>query len=430
MRLNFQLNRPKNTVKYVEKKDYTIVYTIGVFIIIGIIGLISFNIYKNNKCTSIEDKILEYTTEYAEGNNLLKLKEGDYVIVNIDDIYNNGYQTITNGGTCTGTVKFTMAEEKIIKTFDITGCGFCSTNQRYKKTWNKSNTYVNSKLIDVDVKYNYYNAETFYTKWTEWYPSSEIDKAVNVQYGVTLPKNIKKYPAVPETSEVLKYDVEYKTYYSYRDMTWLWYKNDNNDYSNNWYSTKQNGYANKDEKTLKYTDWSNWSLNYPEEESYRSIKSSTGYRWYYLDEDKEKHYWNGGAYAVECPDNNYPSSDDSAKMYSYRDATWRWYNGDERNYYYQYSQTEPRNYPYKDPLMTSYTKWSNWSADLPESKENRSIESDLYYRYRAFYRDVNFLVLNDYLSKEEFQEKIGTTLEEFRHDNTKKISYKYTYLYK
>lgn len=430
MRLNFQLNRPKNTVKYVEKKDYTIVYTIGVFIIIGIIGLISFNIYKNNKCTSIEDKILEYTTEYAEGNNLLKLKEGDYVIVNIDDIYNNGYQTITNGGTCTGTVKFTMAEEKIIKTLDITGCGFCSTNQRYKKTWNKSNTYVNSKLIDVDVKYNYYNAETFYTKWTEWYPSSEIDKAVNVQYGVTLPKNIKKYPAVPETSEVLKYDVEYKTYYSYRDMTWLWYKNDNNDYSNNWYSTKPNGYANKDEKTLKYTDWSNWSLNYPEEESYRSIKSSTGYRWYYLDEDKEKHYWNGGAYAVECPDNNYPSSDDSAKMYSYRDATWRWYNGDERNYYYQYSQTEPRNYPYKDPLMTSYTKWSNWSADLPESKENRSIESDLYYRYRAFYRDVNFLVLNDYLSKEEFQEKIGTTLEEFRHDNTKKISYKYTYLYK
>ena len=430
MRLNFQLNRPKNTVKYVEKKDYTIVYTIGVFIIIGIIGLISFNIYKNNKCTSIEDKILEYTTEYAEGNNLLKLKEGDYVIVNIDDIYNNGYQTITNGGTCTGTVKFTMAEEKIIKTFDITGCGFCSTNQRYKKTWNKSNTYVNSKLIDVDVKYNYYNAETFYTKWTEWYPSSEIDKAVNVQYGVTLPKNIKKYPAVPETSEVLKYDVEYKTYYSYRDMTWLWYKNDNNDYSNNWYSTKPNGYANKDEKTLKYTDWSNWSLNYPEEESYRSIKSSTGYRWYYLDEDKEKHYWNGGAHAVECPDNNYPSSDDSAKMYSYRDATWRWYNGDERNYYYQYSQTEPRNYPYKDPLMTSYTKWSNWSADLPESKENRSIESDLYYRYRAFYRDVNFLVLNDYLSKEEFQEKIGTTLEEFRHDNTKKISYKYTYLYK
>ena len=25
MRLNFQLNRPKNSVKYVEKKDYTII---------------------------------------------------------------------------------------------------------------------------------------------------------------------------------------------------------------------------------------------------------------------------------------------------------------------------------------------------------------------------------------------------------------------
>ena len=80
--------------------------------------------------------------------------------------------------------------------------------------------------------------------------------------------------------------------------------------------------------------------------------------------------------------------------------------------------------------MTSYTRWSNWNTEKPEEKQNRNIESDLYYRYRAYYRDINFLVLENYLSKSDFEEKIGTTLEEFRHDNTKKISYKYTYLYK
>lgn len=430
MRLNFQLNRPKNSVKYVEKKDYTIIYVIIVFIIIGLIGLISYNIYKNNKCENIEDKILEYVTEYAEDNNLLKLEEGENVVINIDDVYNNGYQVITNGGTCNGTIKFTMAEEKIIKTYDITNCGFCTTKKRYKKTWNKSNSFVNSRLIDVNVEYNYYNAETFYSKWTEWYPSTEIDKAVNIQYGVTLPKSEKKYPKVPDTAEVLKYDVEYNTYYRYRDTTWYWYKNNSNDYSNEWYSTKPNGYTNKDEKTLRYTEWTDWSLNYPEEKSYRTIKSTTGYRWYYQDENKAKHYWNGGAYAAECPDNDYTLRDDSTKMYSYRDATWRWYNGDERNYYTQASLTEPRNYPYKDSLMTSYTRWSNWNTEKPEEKQNRNIESDLYYRYRAYYRDINFLVLENYLSKSDFEEKIGTTLEEFRHDNTKKISYKYTYLYK
>ena len=162
MRLNFQENKPKTIVKYVEKKDYTIIYTIGGIIFIGLAFLIGLSVYKGSKCSNIEDKVLEYASDYAEGNNLLNLNEGDSVTVDLEEVYNNGYPTLSNGNTCTGTVKFTLADGKIIKTFDINNCSYCSTNKRYKSNWNKSNSYVNRKLIDVDVKYNYYNAQNLY----------------------------------------------------------------------------------------------------------------------------------------------------------------------------------------------------------------------------------------------------------------------------
>ena len=142
MRLNFQLNRPKNTVKYVEKKDYTIVYTIGIFIIIGIIGLISFNIYKNNKCTSIEDKILEYTTEYAEGNNLLKLKEGDYVIVKV---FTNNYLEL---------IPVKQKQEDLIKKYRITGINGKIDFEKEKATDLKHFIKESCRLIDLKVSNN------------------------------------------------------------------------------------------------------------------------------------------------------------------------------------------------------------------------------------------------------------------------------------
>ena len=77
MRLNFQENRPKTVVKYVEKKDYTIIYMIGTIIVIIIVFLIGFNMYKNNKCNDIENKFLDYAYEYAENNNLLNINESD-----------------------------------------------------------------------------------------------------------------------------------------------------------------------------------------------------------------------------------------------------------------------------------------------------------------------------------------------------------------
>lgn len=429
MRLNFQENKPKTVIKYVEKKDYTIIIVIGAIILIGISIIIGLNIYKNSTCSSIESDVLKYAFDYANGNNLLTLNEGDSISVDLEDVYNAGYPTLKNGSTCTGNVKFTLADGRIIKTFDIS-CGYCSTNKRYSSKWKESSSYVNSNLIDVDVKYNYYNAETFYTKWTRWYPSSDIDTLVNTQYGIRLPLNEKNLPVVPSTAEVLKYDVEYSTYYSYRDKTWKWYQNVNNDYSSEWYSTKPSNYEKKDESTMKYTDWSDWSLNYPEEKDYREIKSGTGYRWFYLDDDNIKHYWNGGAYYPSKPSDDYPSYDDSAVMYQYRDKTWRWYNGESRRYCSDYSTLTPRGCTYKDNLMTSYSKWSNWSTDVPSNQSYRSIDTDIYYRYRAFYRDVNFLVLEDYVSKDEFEELIGESLDNFRSDSTKKISYKYTYLYK
>lgn len=430
MRLNFQENKPKTIIKYVEKKDYTIVKTIAGIILIGIVAIICLNVYKNSNCTNIEDSILEYAYDYANGNNLLILKEGESVTVSLNDVYASGYPKLSNGSTCLGSVKFTLADGKLIKTLNITDCSYCSTDQRYKSSWKSSNTLVNSKIIDVAVTYNYYNAETFYTKWTEWYPSSYINTSVNNQYGVRLPLDSKYLPAVPSTSEILKYEVEYDTYYTYRDQTWKWYKNANNDYTSKWYSEQPAGYTKKDESTYDWTEYSEWSLNYPETKSYREIKNATGYRWYYLDSNKNKHYWNGGAYSVYKPSDDYPYSGESATMHRYRDKIWRWYNGDARGYYSTYSSTQPSGYIYKDTLMSSYTKWSSPSSTEPEHKDYRTIETDIYFRYRAFYRDVNYLVLDSYVSKDKFEEIIGMNLESFMLDNTKKISYKYTYLYK
>jgi len=432
MRLNFYEQKPKTNivVKYKEKKDYTILIISGVIVFVCIAILIGFNIYKNSKCNSIEDKFLKYAREYAYANDLLNLNESNSVTVDMTDVYNSGYPNVTNGSNvCYGTVKFTMVDGKLIETLNVINCSSCSTDERYG-SWKKTNSLPSSRIVDAQVSYNYYNAEVFYSKWTNWYPSSEVSSELDLQFNVQLPSDEDNLPSVPETSEVLKYDVEHDTYYRYRDQTWKWYKTPNNNYTTSWYSEAPSGYTNKDDGTMQYTEWSKWSLNYPDVKDYRSIKSTVGYRWYYLDEDGEKHYYNGGAYVVSKPSEKYPKYDASATLYSYRDKTWKWYNGEKRNYYSSYSTKAPYGYTYKDSSMSSYTNWSSWSNKIPTSQDYRSIETDVYYRYRAMYRDISYLVLDEYLSLTDFENHLGMSLDSIRADNTKKISYKYTYLYR
>ena len=61
-------------------------------------------------------------------------------------------------------------------------------------------------------------------------------------------------------------------------------------------------YAYKDTKTEIKKEQSEWSINYPEEKEYREIKTATGYKYYYEDEDKTKIYYNGGNYTVKIED--------------------------------------------------------------------------------------------------------------------------------
>lgn len=432
MRLNFYENKPKTKVvtNYKEKKDYTIVITIGIVILAIIVSIIGFNIYKSSKCNDIEDKILKYANEYASANGLLDLNESESVSVNIADIYGSGFPNVTNNNQiCYGSVKFTMVDGKIIETLDVTDCSSCSTDQRYGN-WKESSTLPSSNIIDVKVAYNYYNAEVFYSKWTSWYPSSKVNTEVSSQFGVNLPSDEDDLPKVPSTAEILKYDVEHEARYSYRDKTWKWYRSPNSTYTTAFYSTAPSGYTNKDNATMKYTEWSSWSLNYPDEYEYRSIRSANGYRWYYLDEKDNKHYYNGGEYTTEKPSDVYKKYDKTATLYSYRDQTWKWYIGSPRGYYSSYTTKAPNGYNYKDDAISSYTSWSSWSSDEPSNESYREVMTDVYYRYRAMYRDVNYLVLDEYLPLEEFENTLGMSLDVIRSDSTKKISYKYTYLYK
>jgi len=432
MRLNFYEKKPKTkvVVKYKEKKDYTIPIAIGIVVVSGLAILIGFNVYKNSKCNNIENLILKYANEYAQNNNLLNLEESDSVTVDMVDVYSSGYPNVLNSGkVCNGTVKFTMVEGKIIDTLNVTDCLACSTDSRYG-SWKETDSLPSKRIVDVKVKYNYYDANVYYSKWTKWLASSLINKETDSRYNIKLPSDSKNLPDIPSTSEILTYEAEYDTYYRYQDKTWKWYKNPNSNYTTSFYSEKPSGYANKDEGTLIYTEWSNWSLDYPDVKEYRVIQNTTGYRWYYLDENENKHYYNGGEYTSSKPDEKYTKYDNTATLYSYRDKMWKWYNGEPREYYSSYSTKAPYNYTYKDSSLSSYTKWSNWSNEKPSSESYRTIETDVYTRYRAMYRDVTYLVLDNYLSLEDFEKSLDMSLSEIRKDNTKKISYKYTYLYR
>ena len=171
-----------------------------------------------------------------------------------------------------------------------------------------TNEYPKGKsLVDVEVVFNYYEITKNYTAWTNWIESKYINPELS-KWNVNMPLDEFKWPRIPEPGELITYETEKKTYYSFRDQKWKFYKNPNNDYSD--FSSEQPaGYSKKDIRTAIESDPSEWSTNYPEVYSYRKIQSTSAYRWYYLDKKGNKVYYGDGNY--------YPSIDNEEDALKY-----------------------------------------------------------------------------------------------------------------
>lgn len=448
---NSELENPVHqfeNLKPIVEPDYKKYRKIGIIVTIALVGIMIFLLIisaivkssHNKVCKPIEDKVIASAFDYAKENDLLPKNVGDNIIVNLNTLYKNNKlnqnEISVKDSVCDGSIKITKYKDNYIKTINLTSCGYCTSDKRYGK-WSKETTKEPSgknMIVDVIAYYNYYTYEDYNSNWTNYLRSDLINKKVSEKYNIALPIEQKNLPNIPDEAEILKIEKEDKNYYRYRDKRWKFYINQGGNYTNYFSSEQPSGYSNKDDATLKYTSWSDWSLNYPEVKSYRTIKSAQGYKWYYL-KNKERIYWNGGAYSVSQPSDKYSIKDTkqgSEKMYCYRDKTWRWYNGNKRKYS-SYSSVAPKGYTTKDSDLTEYTSWTTWRDKSYVNDSNRHYreqEVDVYSRYRIHYRMTSYMKLDNYLTLKEFEKETKLSLTEILQQDKTDVDVIYKFKYR
>ncbi|MFI3307459.1 MAG: hypothetical protein R3Y21_02725 [Mycoplasmatota bacterium] len=401
---------------------------IVIIIIIMIVSLL------DNECKILENLVMEQSLLYAEDNEILPYIPGDSVTIELSDLLDSKYikeEDLTcKEEVCQGDVKITYVEEDYITTFNITDCDKCNTEENYSDWSKELDSIPNKQLVDVVVTYNYYTKENFNTEYTSYMSSENVSTDLS-DYGNYLPIKDSKLPSVPDQAVITNIEQLTKNYYSYQDQQWKFYRDNGGSYSA--LSTEQpSGYATKDTSTAVDTEWSDWSIDYPTEYDYRTIKSSKAYQWYY-EEDGEKIYYNSGEYCVDQPGEEYTEkSSDKVTMYRYQDTMYRWYNGEKRTYG-SYRSVATSSYPIKDSEVTQYTSWSSYKEESSLTSENSSYRTeviDVYSSYRIQYDIYSFDILDEAVTKEELESTLGMTLEEIYNDSTLGLSVTYKYIYK
>ena len=402
-----------------------------IFLVLIIVNLVTTN-KKKKACNQIEETVIEAAYKYAKDKSVLPKVGGQEVEISSSDLIKEDYLKegdLTyeeNDGSATVTI--TKYKEDYIKSVEIKDCGYCSNND--KKWSGETDKYDKDKnVVDVITTYNYYDRSTYYTKYTDYIESSEVSTKKS-KYGTYLPLDESILPEIPSTGVIVTIEQQTKTYYSYRDKRWRYYQNQCN-YSA--FSSEQpSGYANKDTRTQQYTDWSKWSINYPDEKDYRSIERTTGYRWYYKEGGK-KIYYNSGEYTPEQPSEKYTEKEKkTVTMYRYRDKVWRWYNDCKRNYTGLTSKQTER-YPYRDDETLTYTNWTSWKDESNVTSENsyyREERTDTHSRYRIKYDIYSLIKLDEAIPEKEFEEKMGKSLEEIAENPTIALEIIYKFKYK
>lgn len=417
-----------------KKTLLNVFFFIGTILPLIIIGFMIYTIVQNNKCIQLYDNIKTSTLEYLKEEDQIPIVEGESIKVSLNKLYKGKYLSNlrTNNLTCAGTVKVTKYKSELVYTLDINNCGNCSTDKRYKSWSAEMNSYPSNKtIVDVIPYYNYYERQVSMTEWSKLYDSEDISSKKS-KYGVKLPEDESQLPKIPEGGSIVEIQAEKVPYYRYQDKTWKWY-DIIGDYSE-FASEQPMGYAQKDENSKIYSEWSEYSLDYPEEKSYRDIQSITGYKFYY-EKDGEKIYANNGKYTpeAEVDRDKYDKRDsERATLYRYRDEKWRWYNGQRRSYTSYYSTARP-GYPYRDDdteSLGSYSSWSEKSTITLENSTYRHEETKTMTRYRYIYEILSLPILNKPVDKETFIKQIGMTVPEFSMIEEYKVEVTYKFKYK
>ncbi len=351
--------------------------------------------------------------------------------IKIDELLDGGYlnkETFTNDGLiCSGTINVTFVDGDYLVTQNITNCGHCTTDLRYGMNWSSESLEVpNEDVVDVIVYYNYVTKTENYSSWTSYLTPSVLEKEP------ILDENDDRFGLISKDAKDIEIISEDIAYYSYRDLRYRYYANANNNYSG-FSSTQPDGYSLKDENTGTKSEWSEWSVDYPDKESYRIIEEAVGYRFYYL-EGEIKHYYNDGQYLPSRPDDKYTEYDktDYATIYQYQDTMWKWYNGVEREYTGYLSKSN-EDYPYVDNDFSKYTDWSDWELESSVNSSNESYreeEIQIRTRYRLVFDMYSFNILDESLSKEVFENEVGMTLEEVRDSEDYALIIEYKYIYR
>ena len=406
--------------------------TILPIIIIIIIIVIAF---QNNHCLKIYDNLKSASLKYAKDQGNLPSLEGESINVRLDDLYSDEYltSTSTDNNRCSGNIKITKYKDDYVYTIDANGCGQCSVNKKYGGWSAEQSAYPSGKaIVDVIPYYNYYEKETNHTKWTDYFDNSELSDETS-KYGIKLPLDETKLPKVPSEGKISNITNETTYYYRYRNISWKWYDIEG-DYSN--FSSEQpSGYANKDEGSMRYTEWTDYSLNYPEEKDYRTIQNTTGYKFYYLNDSGKKIYYNSGQYSAreDVHTDKYDQTDeDTTTLYRYRDQQWRWYNGTKRKYS-SLSSTAPNGRPYKDTeteTLGSATAWEPVLGVYTDDQDYRIVERKIMTRFRIEYEILSLKVLNKPLNHSDFEKKIKTSILEFASNPQYELEVTYKFKYR
>ena len=410
-------------------------FVFGTLLPIVIIVFIVMAVVQNNNCTQIYDTLKTTSLNYAKDQGTLPTIEGEYVDVRLDDLYDEEYlsSTSTNNSLCSGSVKITKYKDEYVYTIDVKNCGECSVNKKYGAWSSEQSSYPSGKaIVDVIPYYNYYDREVSITSWSNYYDDSELSDETS-EYGIRLPLDETTLPSIPKEGKITNIENDTIYYYRYRDRRWKWYdiEGDYSDFS----SEQPANYANKDENTEQYTDWSEYSLNYPEEKDYRTIQSATGYKFYYLNDKNEKIYYNSGKYSARDDVNTTKynrTEQETATLYRYRDKQWRWYNGTKRRYS-TLTSSQPTGLPYKDietETLGNPTSWDEKSHVTSENQEYRVEERKIMTRFRVEYEILSLKVLKNPLNRKDFENKVKMTVQEFYSNKNYKLEVTYKFKYR
>lgn len=410
-----------NFTNKLNKKLLLLFFITVIFVIMIVTFIIgSINKKKSNQCKDLYNSISVLVEDYLTLKNLYPSLQGESVIVDLSEV-NSVY---FKNKLVSGYVKYTKYNDTYVKTFYLENCKYCSS-KKFKRETSQYNESIN---MDVETYYNYYDVSYYNSYWTNYIEPEKISTEKTM--GVNLPIDLKLLPKIPDDAQIIEYLKEDKLYYSYRDILYKWYKNNIN-YSG--FSSEQPiGYTNKDTNTVITTEPSEWSLDYPEVKDYRTINKKTGYRWYY-EENKEKIYWNNGAYYPTQPDPKYnKKSKESATLYSYIDKKWKWYNGLINRDYSSYVRIPSSKYIYKDNDLYQYTNWTPYKDTSSMSNDTKSYREEVtktYSRYMIKYRILSFAKLNEAVTKEQLESLSGRTLEDLMNDDSiyVEVTFKFKY---